>query len=296
MSLVFSFNHKQAYGKRILLSDNGIFLKGHNDCLAILIHGLTGTPNEMKLLASFLNRRGYSVLCPRLANHGQPLNILKESRWQDFYESVRNAYLEVKDDYRFVFAGGLSMGALLALLLSEEFEGRIAAVNCMSPTLFYDGWNTPWYGKFIPLAYLTPLKHVCYYKEDPPYGLKNKDMRRLVHGYYSNARIYDIDKVADYGYPYFPVSLLYQLRLLVKYLSARLKNVRAPVQLIQAEEDDMTSVKNSQFIYDNIGSDIKELVLLRDSYHLVTADQERNTVASRMEDFYNKIRGNQENG
>jgi carboxylesterase len=295
MSLIFSFNHKKSYGKRISLTDKGIFLKGDNNCLVMLIHGLTGTPNEMKLLASFLNRRGYSVICPRLANHGQPLNILKESRWQDFYESAKQAYLEVRDGYRFVFTGGLSMGALLALLLSEEFEGKIAAVNCLSPTLFYDGWNTPWYGGLIPVAYLTPLKHVCYYKEDPPYGLKNKEMRRLVHNYYSNAKMYDIDKVADYGYPYFPVSLLYQLRLLVKHLNRRLKNVRTPVQLIQAEEDDMTSVKNSQFIYNKVRSVIKEMVLLHDSYHMITADQERNTVASRMEEFYKKIRKGEEN-
>ena len=62
-----------------------------------------------------------------------------------------------------------------------------------------------------------------------------------------------------------------------------------PAQMVQAEEDDMTSVKNSQFIHDHISSTIKEIVLLHNSYHVITADQERRTVALNMERFFSQI-------
>jgi carboxylesterase len=101
--------------------------------------------------------------------------------------------------------------------------------------------------------------------------------------------------VARYGYPYFPVTLLYQLRLLVKYLTKRLKGINIPVQLIQAKEDDVTSIKNSQFIYEGISSRIKEMILLYDSYHVITADQERDRVVAAMESFFNRIRENSKN-
>lgn len=281
----FNFSRKRKQDERAR-DREGIFLNGSNGRTVILIHGLTGTPNEMKFLAAFLNRKGYSIVCPRLANHGEPLAVLKNTRWQDFYASVRNEFLKIKEGKDIIFAAGLSMGALMALLLGEEFQDRISGIICLSPTLFYDGWNAPWYRCFLPIVYLTPLKHFFYFKEDPPYGIKNERIRRLVHTYYSNSHLDDISQVAQYGYPYFPVSLLYQLKLLVKDLSKKLCTITLPVQLIQAQEDDITSVKNSEFIYHRIKSEKKEIVLLYDSYHIITADQERDTVARKMEEFF----------
>lgn len=71
MSVVFSLRLKKsripAYAAPA--ETDGIFMKGENGSLVILIHGMTGSPNEMKSLASSFNRKGYSVVCPRLANH-----------------------------------------------------------------------------------------------------------------------------------------------------------------------------------------------------------------------------------
>lgn len=256
----------------------------------LLIHGLTGTPNEMKGLANFFYRRGYSVLCPRLAHHGEPLHILKRAKWQEFYRSVKEALLKIPADQK-VFAAGLSMGALCALLLAEEFPERVSGVTGLSPTLFYDGWNIPWTHCLLPLAYFTPIRYFAYFKEEPPYGIKNERIRSKVHEYYKNASLEDVSEVAQYGYPYFPVTLLCELRLLIRNLMKKMPRIHVPVQLIQASEDDMTSVKNSQFIHDNVASKEKEIVLLHNSYHVITADQERRTVAQKMNEFFCRIRG-----
>jgi len=256
----------------------------------LLIHGLTGTPNEMKGLANFFYRRGYSVLCPRLAHHGEPLHILKRAKWQEFYQSVKETLLKIPTDQT-IFVAGLSMGALLALLLAEEFPERISGVTCLSPTLFYDGWNIPWSHYLLPLAYYTPIRYCAYFKEEPPYGIKNERIRGKVHEYYKNASLDDVSEVAQYGYPYFPVTLLCELRLLIRNLMKKMSRIRTPVQMIQASEDDMTSVKNSQFIHDHVASVQKEIVLMHDSYHVITADQERRAVAQKMNKFFCRIRG-----
>ena len=292
MSVKFYINFKKPshlksdYDK---LTPAGLSFKGTSGSTVILIHGLTGTPHELIFLANFLNRKGYSVVCPRLANHGQPMEILKNTKWQDCYQSARDAFMAAMPEGGRIFTSGLSMGALLALLLAEEFPDKVSGVSCLSPTLFYDGWHMPWSRHLLPLAYYTPLKHFFYFKEDPPYGIKNKVIQQRVHEYYSKASLSDIEGVAQYGYPYIPLTLLYQLRLLVQYLNKRLKSIKVPVQLIQAKDDDMTSVKNSQVIYDRIASATKELVLLDNSYHVITADQERDKVAGEMERFFNQI-------
>ena len=111
-----------------------------------------------------------------------------------------------------------------------------------------------------------------------------------MHRYYDVANLHDVEGVAQYGYPYFPVTLLYELHRLVKHLTKRLPVITTPVQLVQAKDDDMTSVKNSQFIYDRIQSEIKEIVLLEHSYHVITVDQERDLVAQKMGDFFERVR------
>ena len=269
--------------------ENGLEFHGDSaKATVILVHGLTGTPNEMKFLANYFSRRGFSVICPRLAHHGEPVHILKRAKWQEFYESVRQVLFKIPAG-RQVFMAGLSMGALLALLLAEEFPQRILGVTCLSPTLFFDGWNIPWTQRLLPLAYFTPIRHFAYFKEEPPYGIKNETIRRKVHEYYKHASVSDASEAAKFGYPYFPVTLFCELRLLIRHLKKKLPAVSTPVQLIQASEDDMTSVKNSQFIYDRVKSQKKEIVLLHNSYHVITADQERETVAEKMREFYTQI-------
>ncbi len=284
MSVVFAF--RTALKSAPTEPKPGHFLPGRNGHAVILIHGLTGTPTEMRFIAWFLNNQGYTVSCPRLANHGQSMDVLKVTRWEEFYATVRRAYDELRPNHEKIFVGGLSMGALLALLLAEEFP-KIAGVSCLSPTLFYDGWNVPWYHFFLPLGSHTPLRNFTYFKEEPPYGLKNERIREKVHEFYQHADIHDMHDVDRFGYPFFPVRLLAELHRLVAHLEKRLPNIASPCQIIQARHDDMSSVKNAQRIYDRVASARKEIVYLEDSYHVITADQERAKVAQSMLNFFN---------
>ncbi len=263
----------------------GIFLPGRNGQAIILIHGLTGTPTEMRFLAWFWNTRGFTVSCPRLANHGQPLSVLRSTRWEEFQDSVRRAHADLRGGHDRIFVAGLSMGALLALLLADELPASVAGVSCLSPTLFYDGWNVPWYHFLLPLGSRTPIRNFVYFKEEPPYGLKNERIRDKVHQFYARADIHEMGDVDRFGYPYFPVRLLGELSRLVKHLETRLGFVRCPCQIIQARHDDMSSVRNALHIHDRVASARKEIVYLEDSYHVITADQERAKVARSMLDF-----------
>jgi carboxylesterase len=266
--------------------DPGIAMPGKNGRAVILIHGLTGSPTEMRFLAWMLHRQGYTVSCPRLANHGQSLHVLKSTHWEEFYAGVRRTFEELRQNHTQVFVGGLSMGALLALLLAAEFQTGIAGVCCLSPTFVYDGWNVPWYNFLLPLASRTGIGNYFYFKEQPPYGLKNERVRERVHQFYEKADIHEMKDVDTLGYPYFPVRLLGELRRLVRHVEQRLPLVTSPCQIIQARHDDMSSVRNAQIVYDGVRSTRKEIVYLENSYHVITADQERGKVASSMLTFF----------
>jgi carboxylesterase len=272
------------------LPDRGIYLRGTRPCIALLLHGLTGTPTELGYVGYHLQYRGgCTVIVPRLVNHGQPLSILARTTWTELYESARAAFMEAREQARRerapVVVGGLSLGAILALLLAAEFREDVAGVACLSPTLFYDGWNVPWLQRLIPLVAYTPLKYFAYFREEEPFGLKDGELRRAVAAEYSRATLRESTSAALHGYAHFPVRLFCEMRHLIARCKRSLPQVRCPVLLIQAEHDDMTSPANSQFIYDRVSSVRRELVLLERSYHMITADLERAAVAMQLERF-----------
>ncbi len=283
------FSLKEDYRNEQIISDSSFFLKG-DDNLCFLIHGLTGTAKEMSSIGLRLNNEGYSVAAPLMEGHNQSISILKRKRWQELYDSVKKEFLKYESSYQNIFVAGLSFGALLAILLAYEFPKKIRAVNCFSPTLFFDGWGTPKLRILLPLVYRTPLKYYFYLKEEYPYGIKNERLRSLIENFYKSSSLFDYSKVHLYGYPVIPVSCMYQNYLLAKYVISILDKVNVPIQLLQAKDDDVTSPKNSYYIYDRVASKDKEIFLFEDSYHIIIADQERNKVAEKTIAFFEKYK------
>lgn len=278
----------------VQLPDRGIFLQAEGGCRVMLLHGLTGSPTEMGYLAYHLQYRGrYSVDCPRLVNHGQPIGVLARTRRQELYESARQAFLESARAARAsevpLVIGGLSLGAILCLMLAAEYPEEVAGVACLSPTLFYDGWNVPWHHKLIPIVDYTPLKYFSYFREEEPFGLRDEALREKVAATYARTSIHDTGHSGELGYAHFPVRLFCEMRHLIDQCKRALPQVISPVIAVQATNDDMTSPRNSQYILDHVGSVRREMVLLERSYHVVTADLERSAVADHVQRFCDSV-------
>ena len=275
--------------KRLItdIPNTSFFLPGDKN-LCFLIHGLTGTAKEMGSIAQRLNKQGFSVANPLMINHDKSISCLKRTTWGELYNSVRNEFIKYANDYENIFVAGLSFGALIGILLAYEFPNKVKALNCFSPTLFYDGWGNPKSRFLLPLVYKTPLKYWFYFKEEYPYGLKNERLRSKVESFYKDATLFDYSKVHLYGYPVIPVSCMYQNTLLAKKVKSVLKNIHTPIQLLQARDDDVTSPKNSYYIYNHISSQDKNIIFLENSYHIITADQERDKVAEKTVAFFEK--------
>jgi carboxylesterase len=123
----------------------------------VLIHGLTGTPAELKLVAKGFARAGYSVYGVQLAGHCGSEAELLATGWKDWLASALEAFDRVRTDHHTVFVGGLSMGALLSLLVTSHRVGQAAGCLLYSPTMFYDGWSVPRGSVFLHAAILLGL-------------------------------------------------------------------------------------------------------------------------------------------
>jgi carboxylesterase len=275
---------------RVAEAEDAIALEGAARCRVLLFHGLTGTPTEFAFVARFMHRRGQiSVERPRLANHGQPIAVLARTRWGEILSAARRdlsaASERAKRDRAILVVGGLSLGAILSLILAAERPKDVAGVMALSPTLFYDGWNVPWSRRLIGLADYLPLKHFIYLRESPPYGFKDAGLREQIAATYERARLKDDGDTTELGYAHFPLRLFCEIRHLIALCRRTLPSVRAPLLLLQAEEDDATSPRNAHYILEKVGSHSTKLVMLANSYHVITADLDRAEVAAAMTQF-----------
>src|SRR5689334_17928637 len=121
------------------------FMEGTNGKGVLLVHGLTGAPAEMKLVAKQLHRKGYSVYAPLLAGHGIDTKTLVRTHWQDWQQSVEEAAGILAAQTQEVFAAGICVGGKLAMMAAHRYPSIFRAVAIYSPCFHYDGWNVPSY-------------------------------------------------------------------------------------------------------------------------------------------------------
>lgn len=115
-------------------------LKGDKEKAVLLIHGITGTPSEMRYLGKGLNKAGFTVFCNTLPRHCNTLKELKKVTWQEICQACKDDFKKLKKDFPRVFVAGLSMGALMGVHLAYEFPTEVSGIIALAPTFFYDGW------------------------------------------------------------------------------------------------------------------------------------------------------------
>ena len=79
-----------------------------------------------------------------------------------------------------------------------------------------------------------------------------------------------------------PMRSFAHFNALVAAVKPDLGKVRQPALIVHPRDDDMASLKNAQYLQANLGGLVDTLVL-DDSYHIVTLDQQRHIVAERTE-------------
>ena len=85
------------------------------------------------------------------------------------------------------------------------------------------------------------------------------------------------------------MSCIYELLKFSKWTQKNIFKVKAPILLMHAKEDDLTSPKSAEFVYKNIGSSIRKYIRLENSYHLVVMDNERDFVFEKSIEFLNSL-------
>jgi carboxylesterase len=248
----------------------------------LLIHGLTGTPIELRYISNGLARAGFTVSVPQLAGHCGTLEDLKATHWQDWYQSAEDALLELKKTCDLVIVGGLSMGAVIALKLAAEHPDTVDGATLFAPTFRFDGWSIPWYGRFFDLVNDTWSADRFLFKESEPYGIKNVRFREFVMNAINS------EDSSQAGLPGTPGRSLMEFRFLTKAVNRVLGLIRQPVLVLHPREDDRASLSNVEHLQRRLGGRVTTVVL-EDCYHVITLDQQRDVVLEETREYGFKL-------
>jgi len=91
---------------------------------ALLVHGMTGTPYEMRYLGERLAARGVRVRGVRLTGHARTPEELGAASYDNWYESVVKGLEELRQFGEPIVVVGLSAGAVLSARRTRASRSR----------------------------------------------------------------------------------------------------------------------------------------------------------------------------
>ncbi len=249
---------------------DAFFLPG-GDRGCLLVHGLTGTPYEMRYLGERLHGAGYTVAGVRLAGHASSVEELERCRWQDWYASAESGLAELRQSCSSVAAIGLSLGSLLVLRLAHA-EPAVSCLALLSTALVL---ANPWPARLAAVGrLLVPLL---------PARLRYVDKR--------GSDIADPEARAVHpGYGRMPLRSVLQLVELERQVRALLPEIEQPAIAIQGRHDHTTPPSNLAILQNGLPH-LRETVLLPASHHVITVDVERQRVANEVLRFIGSVLG-----
>lgn len=248
----------------------------------LLLHGLCGTPTEMRFVANGLARIGCTVHCPQLAGHCGTEADIKATRWQDWYASAERALDDMRKDCDVVIVGGLSTGAVLSLLLAARRPKDVQGTILLAPTLWLNGWLIPWYARLFKLVFARSLARFVWFPDIPPHGIKDQRIREFIR----SALFGGDSSVA--GLPSTPGVAVLEHRWLVNATKRVLGAITQPALILHAREDDYADLNNATFLQRKLKGMV-DTVVLDDSYHIVTVDRQRHVVVDRATQFVERV-------
>ncbi len=257
---------KSVYDSRPAFDDDlskPLFRKGGRvGC--ITLHGIGGTPANIRVVADALIEKGYTVVSPTLPGHGETVRALNASTDAQWMQCIRDAYARLKNEgCDQIYALGLSLGGILSGLLAEETHLDGLVLICTPIRM----------QRFLRLTRLiSPILPVVAY---PPDKDGKPSWRRNPY-----AQMYD-------G---FSTKKLNDLTRLCRRLKKNLSRIDCPTLIVSAKYDDKVDPASIRIFKKRaVNVPHAEYAFFEESPHGCTYGPEREQVAKRAADFVSAL-------
>jgi carboxylesterase len=225
---------------------------------ALCLHGLTGTPYEVRPLGEALAKSGVRARGPALPGHNETPQALAAVPAEAWVEAARAELRELRARHEAVSVVGLSMGGLVALRLA--FEEPVDALVVIGVPLRLAWWMR---------ALLPVVRHVV------PFVAK-----------VGGSEIRDPEARRRHpSYPSTPLASVHALMGLQREVRRGLSRIAVPIRIAHGRHDRTANPADAREIYASVRSRARELALYEHSAHVVPVDHDGPRLAADTVDF-----------
>jgi len=243
----------------------------------VLLHGLRSTPREFGLIALPLRNRGIELITPCIA--GYSLDARDDrTTWRQWLAEASAAIADAVPSGPVVL-GGLCAGALLAASLALELPHRVTGLVLMSTTFDFDGWAQTRWRHLRRLGYALGFDRWIRVAERDPFGVKNEKIRAWI------AREMQQRAGSAAGPSTLPLWAIREVDRLKDHVRARLHCLTSRTLMLHARDDEVCTLASAQRSMHALAATDKRLVVLENSYHMITIDNDRQRVSDELRDF-----------
>lgn len=230
-----------------------------NGAAALCLHGLTGTPFEVRPVAEALVERGIRARSIWMAGHNGTVDDLAATPREAWVSRARDALAALRAEHDRVFLVGMSMGGVVSLRLAQT-EAVDGLVVIAAPIQFS-----------FPIPQLLPLIRL-FRKSRPKVGSGIED------------------PVARENYPRFPAmpfACVHELIRLQREVVPRLAEIRQPILVAHGLRDKTANPKDAERIHAGVSTPEadKALLLLERSGHIAPVDYDGPALCRAAADF-----------
>ena len=253
---------------------------------AILLHGLCSTTDELHSVEVSLGDLGCTVRPMEIPGYSfdPTLQVQRATGCDRWIDAVEREIDTLRATHDRVMLVGISAGASLALASAIRCGARVDALVLMSTTLRFDGWAVPRWRFLLPLVLYTPLGRFWKYRERAPYGVKNERVRAWIERELRTRRI------SSAGSSVIGVAHMREHDRLLRHVRANLARVVCPhVLALHARQDEVAGVGNLGILARGLGCAVFRSVVLGNSFHMITIDNDRRQVVRETVEFASTV-------
>jgi carboxylesterase len=228
----------------------------------LVLHGFTGSPASMRPLADRFVDAGYSVELPVLPGHGSTPDELARTTFADWLDFALGAYDELARRCERVLVAGLSLGGTLTLALGQRRE-EIVGLITINPFV-----EAP------AESFITMM---------------NAALKSGVRAIPSIGADIKAGKIRT-GYDETPIAALLSLFEGSATVRAGLGQIHQPVLLCTSSVDHVVPTSSGDTVEREVAGPI-ERVMLENSFHVATLDNDAPELEARALDFAQKVLG-----
>jgi carboxylesterase len=241
----------------------------------VLLHGLLSTTREFGLISLPLQSRGVELIVPDIKGYTEA-NRRRFNRWESWVDAACDAIREQVGVGRPFVLGGLCTGSMLAAAVAARGEFNVRSLAMMAPTFGYDGWGRGrWWG-WRKLGYVLGFDRWVHVPETAPYGIKNEKIRRWVE------RDMESRSSSSAGPSTLPLWAINQSEQLMRHVVKQLPTLKVPTTIMSSTEDEICSISIVRDAFNTLPGDANRLVVLENSYHMITMDNDRQLVTAEL--------------